>query len=107
MAFGPAVLPGVQVGRRVSMILVAKDSTGKARTSDDDLTLARTLTPTLTLTRTPTLTLPLTPTLTLTLTPTLTLPLTRHARAATTPSAWRSPRLRGRPTTSSPLCWTT
>ena len=52
MAFGPAVLPGVQVGRRVAMILVAKDSTGKARTSGDDLTLARTLTPTLTLTRT-------------------------------------------------------
>ena len=36
MAFGPAVLPGVQVGRRVAMILVAKDSTGKARTSGDD-----------------------------------------------------------------------
>ena len=45
MAFGPAVLPGVQVGRRVAMILVAKDSTGKVRTSSDDLTLARTLNP--------------------------------------------------------------
>jgi|TARA_B110001469_G_scaffold116823_1_gene122285 hypothetical protein len=37
MAFGPAVLPSVQVGRRVAMILVAKDSTGKARARGDDL----------------------------------------------------------------------
>ena len=36
MAFGPAVLPSVQVGQRVAMVLVAKDSTGKARTSGDD-----------------------------------------------------------------------